>query len=453
MRCESDPGAKHDGDYSGNTSHGTHVGTTIAAKNDGRNINGYGVKAVHLRVLGVGGWGTSGDICNAIAYASNQTNDTGKKFKRESNGKKISVINLSLGGGSSCACQTIYTAAANKGITIVASAGNGASYTDGFPAACDDVISVSASDSTGTKSWYSNYSESVDLSAPGGDTDNDWVNHVDGIYAFSKDEKMALWQGTSMAAPNAAGVIANIYAENPRATSKYIHNLLTQRLITKKHNEEKTLFYGHGLVDLERAISFSKKSLNSVTGSLEKPSYVDLSTANEEKFKLKKVGSGNLKITDIEADHNGLSVKSSNTNKDGWGTYIAKIDRSSFNRNDRFVGKITIRLNNGFSSWTENLPLLYQIGESSSLNQDSPLDVVYISQKVRGGREVVERYSHDGTLDETLDIEAGKYDLCQSTDIDNDGVYCEFGEVGFIEKNTNVNSNGTINSKMSPFFK
>ena len=448
----TDPGAKHDGDYSGNTSHGTHVGTTIAAKNDGRNINGYGVKAVHLRVLGVGGWGTSDDICNAIAYASNQSNDTGKTFKNESDGKKISVINMSLGGGSSCACQSIYTTAYERGITVVASAGNGASYTDGFPAACDNVLSISAADSTGTKSWYSNYSESVDLSAPGGDTDNDWINHVDGIYAFSKDEKMALWQGTSMAAPNAAGVIANIYAENSNANAKFIEDLLKQRLITKKHNEEKSLFYGHGIVDLERAVGFAGKSKKSVTGSMVKPSYINLSTNSKLNFKLKKQGSGTIKITNIETDHDGTSIKEVNVNNNGWGTYQVKKTNSSFNRNDRYVGKVTVTLSNGFSNWTESIPLLYQIGTNADLNQTSALDFVHIRQKLINGRETLKKYDHDGTLDETLNIEQGTYNLCQSTDIDHDGIYCEFGEIGYLQAGQNVSSNTTIKFKASPFF-
>ena len=64
-------------------------------------------------------------------------------------------------------------------------------------------MSVSSIGSTGQKAYYSSFGEKVDIAAPGGDRyldidgDGDW----DGIWAFTKDNKLELYQGTSMAAP------------------------------------------------------------------------------------------------------------------------------------------------------------------------------------------------------------------------------------------------------------
>ena len=50
-------------------SHGTHVGTTIAALNDGNNINGFGIGVVPVRVLGGDGTGFVSDIIQGLLYA------------------------------------------------------------------------------------------------------------------------------------------------------------------------------------------------------------------------------------------------------------------------------------------------------------------------------------------------------------------------------------------------
>ena len=78
-------------------SHGTHVATTIGAKNDGSNINGFGIKVLPLRVFPVdatGQGGSSYDIQQAILYASGLSNDSGLTAPTET---PVKVINLSLG--------------------------------------------------------------------------------------------------------------------------------------------------------------------------------------------------------------------------------------------------------------------------------------------------------------------------------------------------------------------
>jgi len=450
----TDPQACMDCDYVDYGSHGTHVGTTISAKNDGLNINGFGVNTVALRALGVGGSGYTSDICAAIAYASNQSNDSGTTFRKESGGKKISVINMSLGGGSSCGCQSIITAAHRKGVTIVASAGNSANDGYNYPASCDNVVSVSATNAQGTRSYYSTYNEAVDLASPGGDLYLDYAGEPDGVYAFSKDDRMEYYQGTSMAAPVAAGVIANIYAKNSNATSKFVHDLLKKDLLTTDVGiEGKDIYYGHGLINFERAMEFAGKDLSAVSTTIATPSYVNMSSSSSKLFNISKSGTGSLKIQSVNIDTPGLKVARSSVNSNGFGSYKITKDASKFSFNDRFISSIDVVVKNGFTTWTEKIPLYFQVGKNGQLGRSSDLSFINLTNTVKDSSAT---HNLDMTFRDSLKkklvVEAGTYEMCASTDLDNDGVFCEFGEISYKFNNMRITTNGSLSMTLSPNF-
>ncbi|WP_454063857.1 S8 family serine peptidase [Candidatus Nitrospira salsa] len=201
----------------GNSWHGTHVAGTVGV---GITDNSLGIAGVNwntkvqaVRVLGKCG-GTTADIIDAIRWAAGLNvpdapqNDTPAK-----------VINMSLGAaGVNCPTQDQATQSAIRdavlaGTTVVVAAGNDAiDASQATPASCHDVITVAASDPRGhLVSRYSNFGQTVDILAPGGDRaggDADAVlSTVEGGYAF--------YNGTSMAAPHVAGVAALILSENP----------------------------------------------------------------------------------------------------------------------------------------------------------------------------------------------------------------------------------------------
>ncbi len=183
--------------------HGTHVAGTIAqSTNNNYGVAGvaYEAKIMPLKVLSASGGGTIADIAEAIRFAADNGAD---------------VINLSLGGsGESQLMEEAINYAHQKGVVIIAAAGNSNQNAAGYPARYPRVLGVAALDAAGKKAVYSNFGAGVDLAAPGGDTS---VSDAGGILQNTIDPAQgtaifAAYQGTSMASPHVAGVAAMIKA-------------------------------------------------------------------------------------------------------------------------------------------------------------------------------------------------------------------------------------------------
>ncbi|MGW2618380.1 S8 family peptidase [Streptomyces sp. NPDC001500] len=229
----ADPGDYHaanecgSGIPAGNSSwHGTHVAGTIAAvTNNGKGVAGiaYGAKISPLRVLGKCG-GYDSDIIDAITWASG-----GTVSGVPANANVAKVVNMSLGGDGACtsATQSAITAAVNRGTTVVVAAGNdNDNVANHSPGNCDNVISVGATNRTGAKASYSNYGSLVDISAPGGQTGTGTANGIlstlNSGARTPSSESYAYYQGTSMATPHIAGLVALMKSANPTLTPAQI---------------------------------------------------------------------------------------------------------------------------------------------------------------------------------------------------------------------------------------
>ena len=445
----TDPSATME--YPNNGSHGTHVATTIAAKNDGKNINGFGLKVLPLRALDENGSGYYSWICDAIAYAGQVENGSGEIAPR-----KADVINMSLGGGGSCPCQSVIDEVYENGVVIVASAGNVNRDANNYPASCDNVLSVSSIASTGQKAYYSNYGEKVDISAPGGDTtlDIDGDGDADGIWAFTKDNKLQLYQGTSMAAPIASAAIGNVIAKFNNASPQHIDNLIRKRLILQdKGDAGFDRVFGYGLVDFEKVSLNSKTPPRDLRTSASIPvNLINLSSNSSGVVKINKVGIGtNISVTGASSSHPGITVSATQaaSNNNGFGNYTITIDESKFNENfGRFQESISFEVTDNLVVDVISRPIIFQIGNLSDARDPSDLARMYflaeisstVNENELDQNIYTEIFRVEGDSSFSLDLEQAHYNTIISTDSDNDFYLCDFGEICWSELNNITSS-------------
>ncbi len=129
------------------------------------------------------------------------------------------VINCSWGSESSGGLENDIIRAVNSlGSCVVAAAGNDGKYSDFAPASLNGVLSVAAVDSNDIKAGFSNYGSRVDLSAPG-------VK----ILSTTPNNTYASWDGTSMASPVAAGVVALARMNFPNLNLEQIYELVKRQ--------------------------------------------------------------------------------------------------------------------------------------------------------------------------------------------------------------------------------
>lgn len=151
------------------------------------------------------------------------------------------IVNLSLGMYQDTSLlRHAVQYAAQRGVALVASAGNDGYAELPYPAAYGEVLAVTAVDALGRQAVFPNQSDSIDFAAPG----------VGVITAFDEDSTQ-LFSGTSAAAPFVSGTLAAMVSAKPE------RSMADHLLILRQHlNEAGALgtdaVYGDGLLDWDR---------------------------------------------------------------------------------------------------------------------------------------------------------------------------------------------------------
>ena len=212
--------------------HGTHVAGIIAAvANNG--IGGSGVapnaKILPIQVLDQAGQGDARDVAAGVRFAA----DNGAR-----------VINLSLGGATeSLSLTQAITYANDKGVLVVAAAGNGgAADKPKWPASLDLTLAVTAVDQANNATSFDQRGDYIDLSAPGAN-----------IVSTAKGDYVTL-SGTSMAAGFVAGAAALLFAAEPRVTNAQVRDILL-RTATDIGEPGRDVTFGAGLINMVAALA------------------------------------------------------------------------------------------------------------------------------------------------------------------------------------------------------
>jgi thermitase len=201
--------------------HGTHVAAIAAANTD----NGRGTAGV--------GWNTrvgSLKVCREWPSESfpllgmcDVADSIEGILHAADNGYR--VINMSYGSdpnpySSSQAEADAIRYAWNRGVVIVAAAGNDYADVRHYPAAFPEVISVAATDRHDNLAYFSTFGSSwVSVAAPGHNILSAYPNAACGIAPDDPEGCYNWLSGTSMAAPHVAGIAALVLANSPGITN------------------------------------------------------------------------------------------------------------------------------------------------------------------------------------------------------------------------------------------
>ncbi|MCF6324722.1 MAG: S8 family serine peptidase [Gammaproteobacteria bacterium] len=425
--------------------HGTHVAGTVAAATafsaGGSGIAGVapGVKIMPVRALGKNG-GTSYDIIQSVRYAAGLSNDSGIILNAT---QRADVINLSLGrvGGSIQAEQDLYTEVRGAGVIVVASAGNENSSVFNYPAAYAGVISVAAVDISKQKAPYSSFGSTVDVAAPGGytGTDIDGDGFGDGVLSTLGDDSGAavsfiygVYNGTSMAAPHMAGVVALMKSSNSTLTPAAVDALLQSGAIVEDLGAVgRDDIFGHGLINAHSAVVAAQSAPAPPPLLGISPTTLNMgAVGSSAMLAVSNVGSGTLQINSVTVTGapGWLTVSEATVNATTKsGLYRVIVDRASVSEGS-YQAEIVFASSVNSVTVSVSMQVIAQ-----ALNADAGYHYVLLIDTADFSvldqwQGAAEGGSYRYQFDNVLFPADREYYVVGGTDLDNDSLLCDFGE-------------------------
>ena len=428
--------------------HGTHIAGTIAANsNNGEGISGvaWGVKTMPVRAVGAID-GSIADVAEAIRYAAGLPNTSGQVPAQTAD-----IINMSFGtvNFSQILADSV-SDARQADVILLAAAGNESSSAEQFPAALPEVFSISSVDSTRQRASYANFGSSIDMVAPGGDSEDiNGDGFPDAVLSTLGDatgkRNYQFLQGTSMACAHVSGVVAlmeSVYRNNnqdltPSMLDSFLVNgALTQDIGDSGHDD----IYGYGLIDAYQAVAAAIEGATAtppppLPPSLAiSPTSLNLGTVGLEGIVTVSNHGGDapgFMVIDISTDKPWLQVTEvvAEVDAQGLGQYRVAVDRNhpSLAADRLYTGEVYFKTNDptANASMFINLQVSSQVGTPDAGHLTISL-IDAATQKVIQTKAVdasngVYLYQFDEVL-------AGDYLITAHTDADNNLQPCDAGE-------------------------
>jgi subtilisin family serine protease len=230
--------------------HGTHVAGIVAANaGNGIGVEGVapGAQVLVVRVLGDDGSGSTDDVIAGIDWAVAHGAD---------------VLNLSLGPdppilGDDPDFDAAIDRALDRGVIVVAAAGNTGLPVCEQPSGNGRLLCVGAVDPNGNKAFYSSFGSGLGISAPGGAAFGPITDDILSTYAKTSENDPSLGPyeylaGTSQATPHVAGVAALLVSLGVRGQAAVQRILATARDVGLPGPDP---VYGAGIVDARAAVA------------------------------------------------------------------------------------------------------------------------------------------------------------------------------------------------------
>jgi PKD repeat protein len=247
--------------------HGTHVAGTIAAiTNNGYAVagvaggfgdgtfsgGGNGVKIVPCRI----GYRLSymGSIVGVVImdYVAEAMYYMGNL---KASGWNVAAINCSFGSSNTGGLGAAADYLIGQDVVICVAAGNSSSSSPDYLGSRGDCLDVGATNQSGNAASFTNYGSWVDIAAPG-----------EGILSTITDpadpttDYIAVLDGTSMACPHVAGVVALLEAYYPSLSATDKINIITDPANTKPYGG--TRYIGAGIIDAAKCLAAAGPSEN-----------------------------------------------------------------------------------------------------------------------------------------------------------------------------------------------
>jgi subtilisin family serine protease len=193
----------NDADPTDDNGHGTGVAGIVGARSDnGRGVSGFCPRCsvMPVKVVGSDGSASGLNVASGITWAA----DHGAR-----------VISLSLGGTYSSTVSDAVRYVSEKGVLVVAAAGNNGNSNLFYPAAEPGVVSVAATQRTDQLFSWSNFGDWVAVAAPGCDM------------TTIRGGRYGEFCGTSAATPVVSGLAGLAMSYAPDASADKVRQAIT----------------------------------------------------------------------------------------------------------------------------------------------------------------------------------------------------------------------------------